>query len=127
MTITSTGTSTTDRPARYAKQLISHMSRRSSGEWDAESATGWIQFTAGRAEFSCLDAPALTATPATTTTTQETPASQDLPKTEDSPCKLVISLTSEDEETATLLEDVLERHLVKFGLKDGLTMDWVRA
>ncbi len=106
MTVFSTGTSTTDRPARYAKQLISHMSRRSSGEWDAETSTGWIEFTKGRAEFSCAE---------------------EAPTTEDAPCQLVISLTSESDEAATLLEDVLERHLVKFGLKDGLTMDWVRA
>ena len=34
---------------------------------------------------------------------------------------------AEDEETATFLEDVIERHLVKFGAKDNLTLEWVRS
>lgn len=101
MTILSTGTSVTDRPARYAKQLTAHMSRRHGGEWDANSSTGWIDLLKGRADLCC--------------------------EGEGEDAKVVITLTSEDEETAGFLEDVIERHLVKFGVKDGLTMTWARA
>ncbi len=101
MTIRSIGTSITDRPSRYAKQLTAHMSRRHGGEWNADSSTGWIDLLKGRAELSC--------------------------EGEGEDAKVVISLTSADEETAGFLEDVIERHLVKFGVKDGLTMTWQRA
>jgi hypothetical protein len=40
---------------------------------------------------------------------------------------MTITVEAEDEETATFLEDVIERHLVKFGAKDNLTMEWTRS
>ena len=46
---TSSAHVTTDRPGRYAKQLVSHMTRRVSGEWDETAGAGWLQFDAGRA------------------------------------------------------------------------------
>jgi hypothetical protein len=48
----STASVATDRPGRYAKQLVSHLSRRLSTEWDEASGTGWIQLDTGRAELS---------------------------------------------------------------------------
>ena len=39
----------TDRPGRYAKQLVSHLGRRNGGEWSDENGTGWIQLRTGRA------------------------------------------------------------------------------
>jgi hypothetical protein len=47
--VTSTAVVTTDRPGRYGKQLVAHLSRRAEGEWSDESATGWIDFGGGRA------------------------------------------------------------------------------
>ncbi len=87
----------TDRPTRYGKQLTTHMSRRNGGEWDAQANTGWINLVKARADITCADD------------------------------RIVIDLTAEDAEALTTFEDVIERHLVKFGLKDGLTMWWERG
>jgi hypothetical protein len=38
-----------DRPARYGKQLVSHLGRRHGGEWSPESASGWIDLDGPRA------------------------------------------------------------------------------
>jgi hypothetical protein len=43
----------TDRPARYGKQLVAHLSRRNSGDWSDSDQRGWIEFADGRAELSC--------------------------------------------------------------------------
>jgi hypothetical protein len=43
----------TDRPARYGKQLVAHLSRRNAGEWSDSDQRGWIEFADGRAELSC--------------------------------------------------------------------------
>ena len=97
MAIRSTGTVSTDRPERYGKQLTNHMSRRHGGEWDSEADRGYILFPTTRADLKCAD---------------------DM---------MTITVEAEDEETATCLEDVIERHLVKFGAKDNLTMEWTRS
>ena len=51
----STAAVATDRPGRYAKQLVAHLSRRSVGEWDEASGTGWIEFETARAELTTGD------------------------------------------------------------------------
>ena len=85
----------TDRPARYGKQLASHLGRRMGGEWSDADSTGWISFgDAGHAALSC-SAGAL---------------------------HLVIEGTDLDR-----LEDVVGRHLVRFGTRDELRVEWVRA
>lgn len=38
-----------DRPARYGKQLVSHMGRKNGGEWSAEQGKGWIDLRGYRA------------------------------------------------------------------------------
>jgi hypothetical protein len=53
MTTSSTAEVVTDRPARFGKQLVSHLGRRSGGEWDDKADTGWIQMGLGRAELTC--------------------------------------------------------------------------
>lgn len=83
----------TDRSARYAKQLVSHLNRRATGEWHDAEGRGWIEFGNGRAE--------LTAEPAA----------------------LEISIEGVD---VARLEDVVGRHLVRFGAKDELSVDWTR-
>lgn len=44
-----------DRPARYGKQLVSHMSRKNGGEWSAEQGTGWIALGEHRADVTATD------------------------------------------------------------------------
>ena len=56
--------------------------------------------------------------------TEHTTTRADLKCTDD---MMTITVETDDEETATFLEDVIERHLVKFGAKDNLTMEWTRS
>ena len=48
--ITSKSTVAIERPARYGKQLVNHLKRKSGGEWDAESESGWVNLGEDRAE-----------------------------------------------------------------------------
>lgn len=98
MSTCSVGTCFTDRATRYGKQLATHMSRRHGGGWDSVSNTGTIELIKGRAVVSC-----------------GADSGRDT---------LVVTLDADDAESARFLEDVIERHLVKFGAKDGLTMTW---
>jgi hypothetical protein len=91
----STATVTTDRPQRYGKQLVSHLSRRSEGTWDDQAQTGFIQFGSGRVDLSCSDD------------------------------ALLLSLVTDDSDLDQL-EDVVGRHLVRFGTRDELIVSWVR-
>ncbi len=83
----------TDRPARYAKQLVSHMTRRASGEWDEDAGTGWLQFGAGRATLRAREG--------------------------------ALDLRVDGDDLAQL-EDVVGRHLVRFGARDELVVTWQR-
>ncbi len=38
-----------DRAARYGKQLVSHLSRRTGGKWSTEADNGWIDLEGRRA------------------------------------------------------------------------------
>lgn len=97
-TPTSEASVVTDRAARYGKQLVSHLSRRSGGEWDAEKGAGWIQLGEhGRADVQALG---------------------------DS---LSLRVTAPDLETLERLEGVVGTHLVRFGAKDELTVGWLRS
>ena len=95
-TTVSTADVTTDRAARYGKQLASHMARRATAEWDEQAGTGWIDFGETRADLA---------------------ASAD---------GLHISLSAAPDAVARM-EDVVGRHLVRFGARDELTVQWVRA
>lgn len=92
----STATVTTERPGRYAKQLVSHMSRKAQGTWSDKAAEGTITFT--DAEL--------------TLTTGEG--------------ALLLSLSA-DSENLERMEDVVGRHLVRFGTRDELIVEWVRS
>ena len=91
----SSATVSTDRPQRYGKQLVSHLSRRATGHWEDDLSTGELDFTGGRAELSCR------------------------------PGALVMRLTAEPEDLERL-EGVLGRHLVRFGTRDELVVQWAR-
>lgn len=45
----------TDRPERYGKQLVTHLGRRSGGEWSAQDGSGWIKLGDGRASVTAAD------------------------------------------------------------------------
>lgn len=85
----------TQRPARYGKQLASHLGRRVDAEWNEESGHGALTFPSG-----------------TGTMTAE-------------PGALTLALEAGDGELARL-EDVVGRHLVRFGVKDELVVSWKR-
>jgi len=92
----STARVVTDRPARYGKQLVSHLGRRSEGAWDDEAGSGWIDFGESRAELTAgADA-------------------------------LDIRLDATPERLAAM-EDVVGRHLVRFGARDELVVRWTRS
>jgi uncharacterized protein len=96
ITVESTADVATDRPGRYAKQLVAHLSRRSAGEWDEQQGSGWIDFTTARAELTSRD----------------------------EGLHLVVRAAPEQLDR---YEDVVGRHLVRFGTRDELVVRWVRA
>ncbi|NNN36039.1 DUF2218 domain-containing protein [Streptomyces sp. S3(2020)] len=85
----------TDRPHRYAKQLASHLSRRSRTSWDEESGDGTIEFQNGTGTLTATEGALLLA-------------------------------VETDAEHLAVLEDVVGRHLVRFGTKDELVVEWKR-
>ena len=96
MTPSSTATVATDRAARYGKQLVSHLGRRATAQWDEQTGTGWIDFGETRAELAA------------------------------GPEALDIRLSAAPDAVGRM-EDVVGRHLVRFGGRDELTVQWVRA
>ncbi|MDH6438339.1 hypothetical protein M2158_006880 [Streptomyces sp. SAI-144] len=86
----------TDRPHRYGKQLASHLGRRSRTTWDEESGEGSLLFQNG--------------------------GKGSLTATEDA---LLLTLETESEHL-DLLEGVVGSHLVRFGSKDELVVEWTR-
>ncbi|GAB2841010.1 hypothetical protein GCM10022221_45400 [Actinocorallia aurea] len=93
----STASVRTDRPGRYGKQLVSHLTRRATGEWSEEAGTGWLDFGgAGRAELTSGDG------------------------------ALELRITAAPDDLDRY-EDVVGRHLVRFGARSELVVAWVRA
>lgn len=97
-TVTSTATVPTARAARYGKQLASHMGRKVPFTWDEESGAGTVTFANGRVHAQLR-------------ATAEA---------------LVIEITSPETDLDNF-EDVLGRHLVRFGTRDGLVCSWRRS
>jgi hypothetical protein len=94
----------TDRPARYGAQLASHLSRRLTTSWDPEGQTGAIEFEDGRCDLSCTADGLL----------------------------MEAHLSDGDGGAAALerlahIEDVVGRHLVRFGARDELVARWRRS
>ncbi|MFI1562745.1 DUF2218 domain-containing protein [Streptomyces sp. NPDC020490] len=85
----------TDRPHRYAKQLASHLGRRSTTSWDEETGVGSLVFQDGTGSLTAADGALLLAVEA-------------------------------DAGHLARLEDVVGRHLVRFGAKDELVVEWHR-
>jgi hypothetical protein len=96
--IISTATVATARAPRYGKQLVSHLGRRSLGVWDETTASGTLDMNDNAAHVT------LTSTPQA----------------------LLLEIRSADADAATY-EDVVGRHLVRFGERDELTVSWERS
>ncbi|MEV7602066.1 DUF2218 domain-containing protein [Kitasatospora sp. NPDC089797] len=91
----STARVATDRPARYAKQLAAHMSRKVETSFSPETGRGTLVFRAGTATLE---------------------ARSDA---------LLLTVEGEREDLPAL-EDVVGRHLVRFGARDELVVAWHR-
>ena len=91
----------TSRPARYGKQLASHMGRKTTASWDEATSTGELQFNREG--------------PVTGVVTLSCQAQT-----------LVMDLRSTAEHLPRL-EQVAGIHLARFGCKDQLVVSWVRA
>jgi hypothetical protein len=88
----------TDAPERYAKQLLAHLGRKNTVETVAgERQGGRLVFTHGTGTV----------------------------RPEDD--RLVLEASAEDAESLAHVEDVLGRHLERFGAKRELVVTWQRA
>jgi hypothetical protein len=87
----------TARPERYLKQLVSHLGRNVDAEQSEDGRHGALIFSSG----TC----ALSAEPGT----------------------LRMTARAEDLERLAAVEDVVARHLVRFGEKDQLAVEWTAA
>jgi hypothetical protein len=94
----------TERGGRYGKQLASHLSRRLGTSWDEETGTGLVTFDSGHSHLT------------TTPSTLELTADVDPQVAE-----------ADVAEQLDRIEDVVGRHLARFGAKDELVVTWVRA
>jgi hypothetical protein len=97
----------TDAPERYAKQLLSHLGNKAAVETidgdGASEATGERFATGGRLVFAYG-----------TGTVR--------PRND----HLLLEAAAPDDESLAHVEDVLGRHLERFGAKRELVVDWVR-
>ncbi|CAN5356605.1 hypothetical protein BH11ACT7_BH11ACT7_00660 [soil metagenome] len=97
-TITSTANVATTRARRYGKQLVSHLGRRSVGHWDETTDSGTLDMSGDAAHVT------LTSTPEA----------------------LILEICSSENDMATY-EDVVGRHLLRFGDRDELQVHWNRS
>lgn len=101
MTTTSTARVVCVRPGRYAKQLASHFGGKIDTRWDSEEGRGYLAF--GGEDVSVTGEVEMIAGDGV----------------------LLLQLET-DEENVDTLEDVVGRHLVRFGERDGLVVEWKR-
>ncbi|CAM2866358.1 DUF2218 domain-containing protein [Actinomyces slackii] len=90
----------TDRPARYGKQLASHMGRKITTSWDEQTSTGTLIFdregpVVGVVTMSCDDG------------------------------ALLLELSADEEHLASL-EQIIGIHLARFGAREALAVTWTR-
>ena len=104
-TATSSATVVTDRPGRYGKQLAAHLGRRVSSSWDDETGAGEITFPFGRAQLNAQDGALLLFVAGSPNAEPDLQGAPGLDR----------------------LEDVVGRHLVRFGTKDELVVQWQRS
>ena len=96
-----TASVSTQRAARYGKQLVSHMGHKITGSWDEEAASGYLLFDREGPVLGRFDVIA-------------------------SPSDLRLELRTTPER-AEHLEHVAGIHLARFGARDGLAIAWQRT
>ncbi|WP_052459719.1 DUF2218 domain-containing protein [Tessaracoccus massiliensis] len=97
LAVTSTAVVEVERAARYAKQLVSHMSRKFGGGWDPASESGWMQLgETGRAEVAVQGG------------------------------TITMQVSGPDLEAIERVEGAVGRHLVRFVGRDDLQVAWSR-
>ena len=96
-----TASVSTERAARYGKQLVSHMGHKITGSWDEEAASGYLLFDREGPVLGRFDVIA---------------SASDL--------RLELRTTPE---RAEHLEHVAGIHLARFGARDSLAISWERT
>lgn len=99
--LVSTANVPTQRAARYGKQLVTHMAHKVTGEWNEETASGYLLFDREGPAVGRFDVSAI-------------------------PSALVLELRTTPER-ADHLEHVAGIHLARFGVRDALTISWRRT
>lgn len=97
----SVATVTTERAARYGKQLVSHMAHKITGSWDEEAGNGYLLFDREGPVLGRFDVIA-------------------------SASDLRLELRTEPER-ADRLEFIVGIHLARFGARDSLAISWERT
>ena len=97
----SVATVTTERAARYGKQLVSHMGHKITGSWDEEAGSGYLLFDREGPILGRFDVIA-------------------------SASDLRLELRTEPERTDRL-EFIVGIHLARFGARDSLAISWERT
>ena len=96
-----TASVSTERAARYGKQLVSHMGHKIAGSWDEEAASGYLLFDREGPVLGRFDVIA---------------SASDL--------RLELRTTPE---RADRLEFIVGIHLARFGARDSLAISWERT
>ena len=96
-----TASVSTERAARYGKQLVSHMGHKITGSWDEETASGYLLFDREGPVLGRFDVIA---------------SASDL--------RLELRTTPE---RADRLEFIVGIHLARFGARDSLAISWERT
>ncbi|HRL50564.1 MAG TPA: DUF2218 domain-containing protein [Propioniciclava sp.] len=97
VTIRSTAIVPTDRAARFGKQLSSHLGRRLGGEWLDDEQRGSVNFEVATATL------------------------------EASPEALTLTVLTDDPDAVERFENVVGRHLVRFGREANFVVTWHRS
>ena len=96
-----TASVSTERAARYGKQLVSHMGHKITGSWDEEAGSGYMLFDREGPVLGRFDVIA-------------------------SASDLRLELRTEPER-ADRLEFIVGIHLARFGARDSLAISWERT
>ena len=96
-----TASVSTERAARYGKQLVTHMAHKVTGAWDEETSSGYLLFDREGPILGRFDVRATEST-------------------------LILELRTTPER-AEHLEHVAGIHLARFGARDSLAISWERT
>ena len=103
-TMTSTAEVATERAARYGKQLASHLGHRLETQWDDDAGSGTITFADGHCRLDATGTALL--------------------------LRIRLDASVAPDSAGAVfdrMEDVVGRHLVRFGSRDELVVAWQRS